>query len=157
MEHWLLSTFILAQIVIRSTTVLAALAAGPDRLVFSHSGHQGAIQFGVRRVLLVNCSRLKRGGTSKRHHSRRNQFRRRFHCSEQTRVVPKEFRAFEQRIHPSISVHPSIRPTSQPDIHSYPRIHTTPSKLKLGRHLGYFIFSLIGLRRTLFTNIFQRL
>ncbi|OLP86189.1 hypothetical protein AK812_SmicGene32735 [Symbiodinium microadriaticum] len=31
MEHWLLSTFILAQIVIRSTTVLAALAAGPDR------------------------------------------------------------------------------------------------------------------------------
>ena len=148
MEHWLLSTFILAQIVIRSTTVLAALAAGPDRLVFSHSGHQGAIQFGVRRVLLVNC---------KRHHSRRNQFRRRFHCSEQTRVVPKEFRAFEQRIHPSISVHPSIRPTSQPDFHSYPPIHTTPSKLKLGRHLGYFIFSLIGLRRTLFTNIFQRL
>ena len=28
---------------------------------------------------------------------------------------------------------------------------------KLGRPLGYFIFSLIGLKRTLFTNIFQRL
>ena len=27
----------------------------------------------------------------------------------------------------------------------------------LGRPLGYFIFSLIGLKRTLFTNIFQRL
>ena len=27
----------------------------------------------------------------------------------------------------------------------------------LGRHLGHFIFSLLGLKRTLFTNVFQRL
>ena len=35
----------------------------------------------------------------------------------------------------------------------------SPPLLKepLGRPLGYFIFSLIGLKRTLFTNIFQRL
>ena len=29
--------------------------------------------------------------------------------------------------------------------------------VELGRPLGYFIFSLIGLKRTLLTNIFQRL
>ena len=30
-------------------------------------------------------------------------------------------------------------------------------RLRLGRALGHFIFSLIGLKRILFTNIFQRL
>ena len=33
----------------------------------------------------------------------------------------------------------------------------TLATMNLGRPLGYFIFSLIGLKRTLFTNIFQRL
>ena len=32
-----------------------------------------------------------------------------------------------------------------------------PPHPKLGRPLGYFRFSLIGFKRTLFTNIFQRL
>ena len=35
---------------------------------------------------------------------------------------------------------------------NFPRTDNNP-----GRPLGYFIFSLIGLSRTLFTNIFQRL
>ena len=32
-----------------------------------------------------------------------------------------------------------------------------PFSSKLGRALGHFIFSLIGLKRILFTNIFQKL
>ena len=46
--------------------------------------------------------------------------------------------------------------TSQPRAnHEFPRI---PASLGLlGRALGHFIFSLIGLKRILFTNIFQKL
>ena len=33
----------------------------------------------------------------------------------------------------------------------------TPEAVHLGRALGHFIFSLIGLKRILFTNIFQQL